>query len=89
MDNNQEIEVKEEYIEAFRAIRESGKTNMLDSDTVLYYMNEMGFYETVLWLADTSRGDVRADKKKYVALIKAFEVPYKVMNALTADPYKK
>lgn len=86
---SKEIEVKPEYIEAFEAVRKSGKTNMLDANAVLYYMNEMGFYETVLWLADTSREDVRANHKKYVALIDAFEVPFKVMNALTGDPYKE
>ena len=42
------MSLKEQII----AVRDSGKTNMLDSRTVQYIANEMNFYELVIFLEE-------------------------------------
>lgn len=42
------MNLKEQII----AVRDSGKTNMLDSRTVQYIANEMNFYELVIFIEE-------------------------------------
>jgi hypothetical protein len=42
------MSLKEQII----AVRDSGKTNMLDSRTVQYIANEMNFYELVIFIEE-------------------------------------
>ena len=47
--------------EQILAIRDTGRTNMLDTNTVQYIANEMGFYELVIFIEE--------HKKDYVNFI--------------------
>ena len=38
--------------EQILAIRDTGRTNMLDTNTVQYIANEMGFYELVIFIEE-------------------------------------
>lgn len=48
----QPILVPREVFEGIEAVRESGRTNMLDRMAVQYIANELEYYATVLWLED-------------------------------------
>lgn len=46
------IKVPAKVLEGIKAVRDSGKTNMLDSHAVQHYASAMEHYETVVWIQD-------------------------------------
>lgn len=46
------VKVPAKVLDGIDAVRDSGKTNMLDSRAVQFYANKMEHYETVLWIED-------------------------------------
>lgn len=50
-----------------KAVRDSAKTNMMDRDAVMHWANEMGFWDTVVYIDEIGKG-------KYMSLLQS--VPY-------------
>lgn len=48
----QPIRVPREVLDGIDAVRETGRTNMLDRMAVQYIANELGYFATVIWLED-------------------------------------
>lgn len=65
------IDVPESAIKAFLEVRDSGMTNMFDSNMVLLLMFQFEHYEAVSWLGEKCNDEVKCNKSKYVALINA------------------
>lgn len=66
-----EIDVPLNAIEAFLNVRDSGRTNMFDSNAVLYIMFELNYHEAVSWLSELHGDKVKCNRNKYIALIRA------------------
>lgn len=67
------IEVPLHAINAFLEVRDTGKTNMFDANTVLYIMFELGHYDSVCWLIEQNHNSERIgyNAEKYIALMNA------------------
>lgn len=81
--SNKNIEVPDYVLTAFEEVRESGKTNMFDCNTVLCYMFEFNHYEAVSWLGELNEDKVICNKEKYSAILTTISDNYKVLNALS------
>lgn len=85
MENNQ-IEVPLSLIQALEEIRQSGKYNMFDAQGVFVELYDLGYYEEVDWLFNSSwrEGSYRSqvDTKKYAAALRELgntkEIAYKL-----------
>lgn len=49
------IKVPKEVLEGIMAVRETGRTNMIDRKTVQFVANDLEFYATVIWLEDNPK----------------------------------
>lgn len=58
----------EKHLEALRAVKKTGLVNMLDANGVLQVLFEIGYNDTVDYLAN-DRG--RVNREKYLELIKS------------------
>lgn len=85
MDDKEIIDVPISAIEAFLIVRKTGKCNMISGNEVVNLMNKLGYCEAVSWLLDFNRTTPKVDKEKYMALIKAVDDSFKVMDALTKN----
>ena len=45
-------EITDEIVEQIIAVRDTGKTNMFDVQAVMYYANEMDFFQLVNFLSE-------------------------------------
>jgi hypothetical protein len=48
----QPIRIPREVLDGIEAVRESGRTNMLDRLAVQYIANELEYFATLIWLED-------------------------------------
>jgi hypothetical protein len=61
------IKVSRAVLDGITAVRDSGKTNMLDRNSVAKLCSDMGYYEAALWVND--------NKKEYAeGIFNGFEV---------------
>jgi post-segregation antitoxin (ccd killing protein) len=49
------VRVPREVLEGIEAVRETGRTNMMDRMAVQFIANELEFFQTVVWLEDNRR----------------------------------
>ena len=57
---NDRIPVTRAVFDGIEAVRRSGKTNMLDRPRVALLCDEMGFYESALWVMENRDAYSRA-----------------------------
>lgn len=81
--NNKDIEVPNYVIQAFIEVRESGKTNMFDSNQVLYYMYEFGHYDAVCWLGEVIDQKVYCNNKRYAMTLREYSDIFRVAQELS------
>lgn len=48
--SEEKVKVPHKVMHSIKAIRETGRTNMFDSNAVQAIANEMELYETVVWI---------------------------------------
>ncbi len=83
MDNtNSKMEITPKHIEAFLAVRDSGRTNMCDKTAVISIMMEIGYSAEALDFIDTSREEPRVDTIKYIDLIDRVDNYFKTFQTL-------
>ncbi len=49
---NLPAEITDEIVKQIKAVRDTGKTNMFDVQSVMYYANKMDFFELVNFLSE-------------------------------------
>ena len=49
------VRVPREVLEGIEAVRETGRTNMMDCMAVQFMANELEFFQTVVWLEDNRK----------------------------------
>lgn len=61
------IQCSQKVLEEINAVRETGDTNMLDTQSVQFVADKMGFFRLVMWIDDN-----RQDYRK--GIIRGFEI---------------
>jgi hypothetical protein len=49
------VKVTKTVLDGITDVRDSGKTNMLDRNTVAKLCSDMGYYDAALWINDNKR----------------------------------
>lgn len=55
MEDNVRVKVPQKVMDGIAAIRDTGRTNMLDFNVVQVIANELELYETVVWMEEHKR----------------------------------
>ena len=79
---NSKMEITPKHIEAFLAVRDSGRTNMYDKTAVISIMMEIGYGAEALDFIDTSGKELRVDTTKYIDLINGVDNYFKTFQTL-------